>query len=99
MEEFVEEINNQITTNFSVTKIPVGTLKEFKEYCKNNSGDSYSIGIQQLLKTNSLFLNLIYILGTTSHDILLMQKQIEEIKLKLINYKPEEKKAIKTFDE
>ena len=50
MEEFVESIENQMKTNFKVTQIPIGILKEFKKYCKTECGDIYWVGIFQLLK-------------------------------------------------
>ena len=50
MEDFVEEIENRRTTNFKVTKIPVGELKKFKKLCKEEYGDIYFVGIIQLMK-------------------------------------------------
>jgi len=39
-----------LKTNFKITKIPVGALKEFKKFCKEECGDVYAVGIIQLLK-------------------------------------------------
>jgi len=48
--DFVEEIENRRTTNFKVTKIPVGELKKFKKLCKEEYGNIYFVGIIQLMK-------------------------------------------------
>lgn len=51
MNEFEKEITDQIRTSFNVSSIPIGLLKEFKEYCEKECGNVYWVGIFQLLKT------------------------------------------------
>jgi len=46
----IEKIQEQRNTNFKVTKIPVGALKEFKKLCREEYGDIYFVGIIQLMK-------------------------------------------------
>lgn len=82
--EFVEEIENNICTNFKVTKIPVRTLKQFKRYCEEECGDVYAVGIFQLLKTKKQYEDLIPLM---KH----LQEEIDEIKVQT------KSKEIKTF--
>lgn len=90
MEEFVEEIENLRTTNFKVTKIPVGILKEFKKLCKENYGDVYWVGISELLKTKKKYDEILSLFHS-------LQSQIEDIQNKL--NRQEEKPRLKTFGE
>jgi len=84
MVDFPEEIENQICTNFKVTKIPVWALKEFKKLCKEEYGDIYSVGIIQLMKIKKMYGNLIPILSQ-------LQEQINPLKT------PTTKTELKTF--
>ncbi len=88
MEEFIEEIDNQIRTGFHVTNIPRGILKEFKKLCKNDYGDIYWVGISELLKIKIKY-------DEMSSTFSFLQKQID-----VLNKKLEVKtdvKTIKTF--
>jgi len=76
MDDFVEEIENKRKTNFSVTNMPVGNLKEFKKLCKEEYGDVYYVGIIQLMKTKKLYEQIIPLLSS-------LQKDINELKSKL----------------
>jgi len=76
MEDFVGEINDKITTNFKVNKIPVGILRNFKDYCESECGDTYWVGIHQLMKTKEQYENLLVLFSS-------LQSQINEIKEKL----------------
>lgn len=69
MDNFVEEIENKRKTNFSVTNIPVGDLKEFKKLCKKEYGDIYYVGIIQLIKTKKLYEQIIPLLSSLQEDI------------------------------
>ena len=75
MDDFVEEIENRKRTNFSVTNIPVGNLKEFKKLCKEEYGNVYYVGIIQLIKTKKLYDQIIPLLSS-------LQKDINELKSK-----------------
>jgi len=63
-------------TNFKVTQIQILKLKEFKDYCKNECGNIYSVGIVQLLETKKKYDELIHIF---SH----IQKDYDEVKERL----------------
>ena len=87
MEEFIEEIDNQIRTGFHVTNIPRGILKEFKKLCKIDYGDIYWVGISELLKTKTKY-------DEISALIFSLQKQIDDLNKKL---EVKNVKTIKTF--
>jgi len=73
--DFVNDIREKRTTNFSVTKIPVWALKEFKELCEEEYGDVYFVGMIQLMKIKKHYEEM-----TSRFDSL--QKQIDELKSK-----------------
>ena len=85
MEEFIEEIDDQILTGFYVTNIPRGILKEFKKLCKNDYGDIYWVGISELLKIKKKYEEI-------STTFSFLQKQIDDL-----NKKMDFKKEVKTF--
>lgn len=86
-----ESPQDLMKTNFKVTQIQVLKLKEFKEYCKNECGNIYSVGIVQLLETKKKYDELIHVL---SH----IQKDYDEVKKRLdkLESTPQENK-LKTF--
>lgn len=90
MEDFVKDIREKRTTNFSVTKIPVWALKKFKTLCKEEYGDIYYLGIIQLMKTKETYESLIPLFHSLQNDIDDLQQQIDDTK---------EVKEIKTFGE
>jgi len=89
--DFVEEIENRRTTNFSVTKIPVWALKQFKKLCKEEFGDIYYLGIIQLMKTKKLYEEIIPLFNSLKENIDDLQRQIDDLK--------EKKDKSKTFGE
>ncbi len=89
-ESFVEEIENRRTTNFSVTKIPVWALKQFKKLCKEEFGNIYYLGIIQLMKTKKLYEEIIPLFNSLKETTESLQKQIDDLK---------EKTKPKTFGE
>ena len=89
-ESFVEEIENRRTTNFSVTKIPVWALKQFKKLCKEEFGNIYYLGIIQLMKTKKLYEEIIPLFNSLQKTTENLQKQINDLK---------EKPKSKTFGE
>jgi hypothetical protein len=82
-EEFIEEIDERINTNFKVTRIPVSVLKEFKLFCKSECGDIYWVGINRLLQIKKEKEEIFTLLRN-------LQNQIDQIKLN-------SKKEVKTF--
>ena len=88
MEEFVNDIREKRTTNFSVTKIPVWALKEFKKLCKEEFGNIYYLGIIQLMKTKKLYEEIIPLFQSLQKTTENLQKQIDDLK---------PSKEIKTF--
>lgn len=84
--EFVEEIENRRKTSFTISSITVKDLKEFKEYCKEECGDIYHVGIVQLLKTKKQFEQFLSLFHA-------LQLQIDQLQEKTNN----PKKEIKTF--
>ena len=93
MEEFVNDIREKRTTNFSVTKIPVWALKEFKKLCKEEFGNIYYLGIIQLMKTKKLYEEIIPLFQSLQKTTENLQKQIDDLK------PTETSKEIKTFGE
>jgi len=69
MEDFVEEIQNKRTTNFKVTKIPVGELKKFKKLCKEEYGDIYFVAIIQLMKIKEKYEQLLNLFEKTDKSV------------------------------
>jgi len=62
--EKVEEIDNQVRrVSFSITNIPVGELKKFKEMCKVEYGDVYWVGLVQLMKIKEQYENFLPLLS------------------------------------
>lgn len=90
MEDFVNEIREKRTTNFSVTRIPVWALKKFKKLCKEEFGDIYYLGIIQLMKTKELYEEIIPLFNSLQKTTESLQKQIDDLK---------PSKEIKTFGE
>jgi len=88
LEEFVNDIREKRTTNFSVTKIPVWALKEFKKLCKEEFGNIYYLGIIQLMKTKKLYEEIIPLFQSLQKTTENLQKQIDDLK---------PSKEIKTF--
>jgi hypothetical protein len=81
----LDEINKLRKTSFTVSSIAVADLKRFKEFCREECGDIYAVGIVQLLKYKEKNEQLLTLLSS-------LQTQIDEIKKQL--NKPKE---IKTF--
>lgn len=71
----MKQIENKKRTSFTISSIPVKNLKEFKEYCKEECGDIYYVGIIQLLKTKKQLEEIL----TAFHSL---QSQLNEIKEK-----------------
>jgi len=78
--DFIEEIENRRTTNFSVTKIPVWALKKFKKLCKEEFGNIYYLGIIQLMKTKKLYEEIIPLFNSLKETTENLQKQIDDLK-------------------
>jgi hypothetical protein len=81
--DFVEEIKDKRTTNFKVTKIPVGELKKFKKLCKEEFGDVYYVGIIQLMKIKEKYEDIIPLFNSLQRNIDDLQKQIDDLKPKI----------------
>jgi len=71
--EFINEIEKQKRTCFTVSSIPVSVLKEFKKFCFEECGDIYWVGILQLLKSKEMFEQLLTQFAS-------LQNQINELK-------------------
>ena len=82
--EFVEEIEENICTNFKVTKIPVKTLRKFKKLCKEKCGDVYWVGIEYLLDYKEKYDQIVPLLSS-------IQKELTALK------ETKGRKEIKTF--
>ena len=76
--EFIEKIEDETKTSFTVSSILVKTLREFQRFCKEKCGNSYSIGISILLDTKEKYETLIPMISN-------LQSQIDELRLKLID--------------
>lgn len=85
--EFIEEIENERSTNFKVTRIPCRILKEFKVLCRENYGDIYWVGISELLKTKKQYDELLTLFSS-------LQNQIDSLQIKI---KGQEEKKLRTF--
>jgi biotin synthase-like enzyme len=72
-DEFIEEIESQIKTNFKINNIPISKLREFKKYCKEECNDCYSVGLIQLLRMKREYESILPFLSS-------LQNQINEIK-------------------
>jgi hypothetical protein len=79
--EFVQDIEEKIERrrSFTISGILLKDLKEFKDFCKAESNDSYSMGIVQLLRYKNQTEQFLSLFN-------LLQKQIDELKTQL-NYR------------
>jgi len=78
------EPEDLMNTNFKVTRIPIGILKQFKKLCKERYGDIYWVGISELLKIQEQYEQILTLFSS-------LQLQIDELK------KAGDKKKLKTF--
>ena len=94
MSEMNERVNNLINVkSFSITSCPINVLKEFKDFCVNETNDVYWVGLKILMERNK---------QSIPNEILFYKINELEDKLKLIESKPTqsnvvEKPKIKTF--
>lgn len=82
MEEFVNEIEKQIRTNFKVTAIPVETLKDFQKYCQIECGNVYWVGIYQLLETKKKYDNFFNLFIDLKKELAELKLAKKEVKIK-----------------
>lgn len=74
MEEDFKKIEERIhRISFSITNIPIADLNEFKDFCRQECGNVYWVGLKQLLKIKKEHETLLPLL-------LSMQQEISEIK-------------------
>ena len=76
IESVREEMNERTTRNFKATNVPLPVLKEFKTFCKEECGDVYAVGLQQLLKTKKLYENIIPLLSSIISELNELKNQI-----------------------
>ena len=75
---FKEEIDNLTKRNFKITGVPVWLIKDFKEYCRNECGDSYSVGLLQLMKTKMMYENLTPLLKSIFQELEAKDVQLKQ---------------------
>lgn len=85
-----EELEERTTRNFTMSNVPVPTLKEFKLFCKEECGDVYAVGLFQLMKTKKLYENMMPLLAN-------VLQELNEIKSKMDNQKTQ-RRELKTFE-
>jgi len=74
-----ERVESITTRNFSITKCPEIVWKEFTDFCKLETSDSYAMGVKLLLDAHK----------TNAKDLMLYQKIIElEDRVTLLEGKP-----------
>jgi tRNA(Ser,Leu) C12 N-acetylase TAN1 len=73
--EIIKEIEERTCRNFKMTNVPVPVLREFKDYCKNECGDSYSVGLIQLLKRKKEYEQIIPLLSSILNELNELKKQ------------------------
>ena len=94
MNEIKERVDNLINVrSFSITSCPINVLKEFKEFCIEESNDIYWIGIKILLERNK---------QAIGNELLFYKINELESQIKVLESKPtqsngSEKPKIKTF--
>lgn len=79
-------------TSFTISNIPVPLFKWFKQFCLDNTGDSYSMGIAQLKLYYDFFC-------AYYPNLLSVMEKVEELENKIDNKQKinEEPKKILTF--
>jgi hypothetical protein len=82
------ELKDRTTRNFKLSNVPVSTVEQFSIFCKEECGDVYAVGLQQLLKTKTMYENLLPLLSIIIQDL-------NEIKSKINNQK--NTREVKTF--
>lgn len=87
IENVKENLEERTKKNLSMTSVPLPTIKEFKKFCKEECGDVYAVGLQQLLKTKKLYESILPLLSS-------ILQEVEQIKFNQSNT-PE--RRIKTF--
>ena len=81
--EFADEITELRKTSFTVSSIPVRTLKDFKLFCQNECNDNYATGIIQLLNIKRQWENVIPLLSSILREVEDLKSKSEESKSKL----------------
>lgn len=75
IETVKEEVEERTKRNFSMTSVPVPVIKDFKNFCKEECGDVYAVGLQQLLKTKQLYDNIIPLLSSILQELNQLKSQ------------------------
>jgi len=75
---FIEAIADQTKRNLSMTSVPVSTIKQFKKLCKEECGNVYSVGLQQLLKTKEKWDEIIPLLSAILSELQEIKTQHEK---------------------
>ena len=71
-------IKDQIRTSFTVSSIPVGTLKKFKQLCNDEYGGTYYVGIDQLMRIKEKWDNLVPLLVNLIQEVDDLKKQLNK---------------------
>ena len=69
VETVKENLEERTKRNISMTSVPIPVIKDFKHFCKEECGDVYAVGLQQLLKTKKLYENIIPLLSSILQEL------------------------------
>lgn len=86
---FVEKIEDQTKRNFSMNSVPVWAIKEFKQFCQQDCGDVYSVGLIQLLRYKEQWEQIAPLLSSIFNQL----NQIKDAQ------QPKRRQELKTFAE
>lgn len=81
--EFIEHIEDRTNRNFKIHNCPVTVLKEFKEFCDQECGGTYAVGLIQLLKMRKQWEEIVPLLSAIFNDIQQIKTEKEQGKRRL----------------
>lgn len=91
-QDFKKEIEEKMTTSFTISYIPVPLFRWFKEFCQKETRDNYAMGIRILKSYHEFYQDMMPHLASISDEINLIKERLDRIE-------DRKEKPIKTFGE
>lgn len=91
-EDFKKEIEDRMTTSFTISYIPIPLFRWFKEFCQKETRDNYAMGIRVLKSYYEFYQDIMPHLTKISEEIHFLKERLDRIEEK-------KEKPIKTFGE
>ena len=88
-----DEIENRMTTSFTISYIPVPLFRWFKEFCQKETRDNYAMGIKILKSYYDFYNDLMPYLSSISDRLNAIEERLDRNERENV-----ETKKIKTFE-